>query len=73
MIGLLYLLRTGVVAFDTLQVVPRVPALRRLLPMETRLKAQFHIPCKIISGVENITKIALKALDRRKLKAMMCK
>jgi hypothetical protein len=73
-IGLLYLLRTGVVAFDTLQVVPRIPALRRLLPMETSLKAQFHIPCKIITEVENITKIALKSLDRRKLKAMMaCK
>lgn len=70
-VGLIYLLRTGVVAFDTLQVVPRVPALRRLLPMETSLKSQFRIPCKIITEVENITKIALKALDRRQLKAML--
>ena len=70
-VGLIYLLRTGVVAFDTLQVVPRVPVLRRLLPMETSLKSQFRIPCKIITEVENITKIALKALDRRQLKAML--
>jgi len=27
--------------------------------------------CKIITEVENITKIALKALDRRQLKAML--
>ena len=54
--------------FDTLQVIPRIPLLRRLLPMETCLKAHFKIPCKIITEVENITKVALKTLDRRKLK-----
>lgn len=70
-IGLIYLLRSGIVMFDTLQVVPRIPALRRLLPMETCLKANFKIPCKIITEVENITKIALKALDRRRLKSLL--
>ena len=70
-IGLIYLLRSGIVMFDTLQVVPRVPALRRLLPMETSLKMHFKIPCKIITEVENITKITLKALDRRRIKTMM--
>ena len=70
-IGLIYLLRTGIVMFDTLQVVPRIPVLRRLLPMETCLKAHFHIPCKIITEVENITKTALKTLDRRKLKIVL--
>ena len=70
-IGLIYLLRTGIVMFDTLQVIPRIPALRRLLPMETCLKAHFRIPCKIITEVENITKIALKALDRRRIKALL--
>lgn len=70
-IGLIYLLRSGVVMFDTLQVVPRIPILRRLLPMETSLKMHFKIPCKIITEVENITKITLKALDRRRIKSMM--
>ena len=70
-IGLLYLLRNGIVMFDTVQVLPRIPLLRRLLPMETCLKAQFKIPCKIITEVENITKIALKALDRNRIQAMM--
>jgi len=70
-IGLIYLLRSGIVMFDTLQVVPRVPILRRLLPMETSLKMHFKIPCKIITEVENITKITLKALDRRRIKVMM--
>jgi len=70
-IGLLYLLRSGIVMFDTLQVVPRIPVLRRLLPMETSLKMHFKIPCKIITEVENITKITLKALDRRRIKLLM--
>jgi hypothetical protein len=70
-IGLIYLLRSGIVMFDTIQVVPRVPVLRRLLPMETSLKMHFKIPCKIITEVENITKITLKALDRRGIKLLM--
>ena len=72
-IGLIYLLRSGIVMFDTLQVVPRIPVLRRLLPMETSLKMHFKIPCKIITEVENIVKITLKALDRRRIKAMVGK
>jgi hypothetical protein len=67
-IGLIYLLRTGIVMFDTIQVLPRVSELRRLLPIETSLKAQFRIPCKIITEVENIAKTALKSLDRKGLK-----
>jgi hypothetical protein len=70
-IGLIYLLRSGIVMFDTVQVVPRIPVLRRLLPMETSLKMHFKIPCKIITEVENITKITLKALDRRGIGLMM--
>ena len=70
-IGLIYLLRNGIVMFDTLHVIPRIPMLRRLLPMETCLKAHFKIPCKIITEVENITKIALKSLDRKKVKSLL--
>ena len=72
-IGLIYLLRSGIVMFDTVQVIPRIPILRRLLPMETCLKAHFKIPCKIITEVENITKIALKTLDRRKLRSLLAR
>ena len=70
-IGLIYLLRNGIVMFDTLHVIPRIPSLRRLLPMETCLKAHYKIPCKIITEVENITKIALKSLDRKKVKSLL--
>jgi hypothetical protein len=70
-IGLIYLLRTGIVMFDTIHVLPRVPELRKLLPIETSLKAQFRIPCKIITEVENITKIALKTLDRKELRRFL--
>ena len=47
------------------------PALRRLLPMETSLKAHFKVPCKIITETENTVKNALKRMDRRRLKALM--
>ena len=70
-IGLIYLLRNGIVMFDTIHVIPRIPSLRRLLPMETCLKAHFKIPCKIITEVENITKIALKPLDRKTVKSLL--
>jgi hypothetical protein len=70
-IGLIYLLRNGIIMFDTLHVIPRIPALRRLLPMETSLKAHYKIPCKIITEVENITKIALKSLDRKMVKSLL--
>jgi hypothetical protein len=70
-IGLIYLLRNGIVMFDTLHVIPRIPSLRRLLPMETCLKSHYKIPCKIITEVENITKIALKSLDRKKVRSLL--
>ena len=70
-IGLIYLLRNGIVMFDTIHVIPRIPSLRRLLPMETCLKAHYKIPCKIITEVENITKIALKSLDRKVVKSLL--
>ena len=70
-IGLIYMLRHGLVMYDTLHVIPRFPVLRRLLPMETSLKAHFKVPCKIITETENTVKNALKKMDRKKLKNLM--
>ena len=70
-IGLVYMLRHGLVMYDTIHIIPRIPALRRLLPMETSLKAHFKVPCKIITETENTVKNALKRMDRRRLKALM--
>ena len=70
-IGLVYMLRHGLLMHDTLQIIPRIPVLRRLLPMETSLKAHFKVPCKIITETENTVKNALKRMDRRRLKALM--
>jgi hypothetical protein len=65
------MLRHGLVMYDTIHIIPRIPALRRLLPMETSLKAHFKVPCKIITETENTVKNALKRMDRRRLKALM--
>jgi hypothetical protein len=43
-----------------------------LLWMLRIIIVSFRIPCKIITEVENITKIALKSLDRRRLKGLLC-
>ena len=70
-IGLIYMLRHGLVMYDTLHVIPRIPALRKLLPMETSLKAHFKVPCKIITETENTVKNALKKMDRKKIRSLM--
>jgi hypothetical protein len=70
-IGMIYMLRHGLVMYDTMHIIPRIPVLRRLLPMETSLKAHFKVPCKIITETENTVKNALKRMDRRRLKALM--
>ena len=70
-IGLIYMLRHGLVMYDTLHVIPRFPILRKLLPMETSLKVHFKVPCKIITETENTVKNALKKMDRKNLKKLM--
>lgn len=70
-IGMIYMLRHGLLMHDTLHIIPRIPVLRRLLPMETSLKQHFKVPCKIITETENTVKNALKRMDRRRLKALM--
>ena len=72
-IGLVYMLRHGLVLCDTIHVIPRVPALKRLLPMETSLKAHFKVQCKIITETENIVKNVLKRMDRRAVKALLAR
>jgi hypothetical protein len=66
-IGLIYMLRQGIVIVNSLVILPQIPILRQILPMETCLKTYFQIPCKIITETENLVKNMLKKIKRQSL------
>jgi len=67
--GLMYLMRTGVV-IEYITVIPRVPILSHLLPVESNLQRFFDFKAKHITEVENKFKFLFRNLDKNKLKSM---
>lgn len=65
-VGLLYLMRSGLILHNT-TVLPCIPALGRLLPLESYLYPCFQIKCKTITEVENLVKINLRGIDASRL------
>lgn len=61
-VGLLYLMRSGLVAQNTFM-LPRIPVLCALLPLESYLQPHFHIKCKCITEIENVIKMHLRSLS----------
>jgi UL92 family len=57
--GMLYMMRTGV-TIDDITVLPRIPELKRLLPMEQHLMSFFNIRPKIVTEAENVIKYHLR-------------
>lgn len=70
-IGLIYMLRHGLIVLDSLTILPCFSLLKRLLPMETCLKSHFHVQCKIITETENIIKSMLKSINEHKLRSII--
>jgi hypothetical protein len=70
-VGLIYMLRHGLVVLGSLTILPSFPELKRLLPIETCLKTFFHIPCKIITETENMVKTMLKKINENELRMMI--
>lgn len=68
-VGLLYLLRTGIVMGGII-VLPKVPILRNILPMETSLLSFFKVRGKCITITENIVKIVLRSSSHNDLSRM---
>ena len=66
-VGLLYLMRSGMVLWDSVVVVPKVPLLANCLPSENLLQSLFKISTKVITQSENLIKQSLGKLSRRKL------
>lgn len=60
-IGTLYLMRMGIYMHNVI-LLPRVPQLQLLLPIETHLKSYFKVKCKSITEVENLIKMCIRGL-----------
>jgi hypothetical protein len=68
-VGTLYLMRMGI-SMHNITLLPRMPQLQLILPMETHLKTFFQIKCKSITEVENLIKMCLRGLSPAELEKM---
>ena len=69
-VGLLYLMRTGMCICENVEIVPRIPELVYVLPSENQVKALFKLSTKIMTEVENIIKMTLRRFTRDQLLTM---
>lgn len=65
-VGLLFLMRTGITVHDVC-VLPRLPLLRFVLPIENMLPKVFGIQSKTVTDVENRYKMNIRQLSRQQL------
>lgn len=68
-VGLLYLMRSDLVLHNT-TILPCIPRLTVLLPLESYLFPCFQIRCKSITEVENIVKMNLRSLNATQLQTL---
>lgn len=66
-VGLLYLMRTGVWMFDSVEVLPSIPLLRSVLPLESQLQPLLKLSTKIVTECENTIKSTFRMLGRKDL------
>ena len=69
-VGLFYLMRTGLVLCGNIEVIPKVEELAWTLPSENHIKVVFKMSTKIMTEVENFIKFTVKPLSRDKLVEM---
>lgn len=65
-IGLLYMMRQGIVVHDMV-VLPKLPQLESLLPLENHLDLFFGVKAKCITETENVVKIILRSVTKQQL------
>jgi hypothetical protein len=65
-IGLLYLLRNGIIVHDMV-VLPKLQILESVLPLESHLQTFFSIRAKCITETENVIKIILRHVSKQQL------
>ena len=67
-VGVLYLVRTGLIINDSVELLPRVPVLYYLLPSETQLRRVFGLSTRIMTETENMIKKTLKNMSASQLR-----
>jgi hypothetical protein len=65
-VGLLYMMRQGIVVHE-LVVLPKLPALEYMLPLESHLELFFGVKAKCITETENVVKIILRSVTKQQL------
>jgi hypothetical protein len=60
-VGMLYMMRSGV-TIDNITVLPRLPQLKRLLPLEQHLQTFFNIRSKVVTEAENVIKYNMRGV-----------
>lgn len=69
-IGVLYLMRTGMCLRDSVEILPRIHELSECLPLENQLQTRFNVSTKIITDAENCLKRSMRGLSRHRLEAL---
>ena len=67
-VGLLYLMRKGLVINDSIRILPAIQILNLVLPSEAYVKNILNVTAKIMTETENIVKKALKNLTLKQLR-----
>ena len=65
--GIIYLMRTGLVLHDV-TILPQIPELKDLLPLESYLFTHFKVKCTCITEIENVVKMHVRKLTGSQLK-----
>ena len=66
-VGVVYMMRSGVCLCDSVEILPRIAALRECLPSEGHLPTHFGLSNKIITETENTIKGTLRGFVRAQL------
>jgi hypothetical protein len=65
-VGMLYMMRSGV-TIDNITVLPRIPRLKHILPLEQHLPTFFNIRAKVVTEAENVIKYNMRGVNPRSL------
>ena len=65
-VGMLYLMRSGV-TIDSITVLPRMPRLKHILPLEQHLPTFFRVRAKVVTEAENVIKYNMRSVDAKSL------
>lgn len=66
-VGLLYLMRTGLIICGNVEIVPKIRELNDVLPSENHIKVVFKMSTKIMTEVENFIKMTVRRFSRDRL------